>query len=66
MPWRWTKEEDEVLKKLFGKVPDEEILKVLKRRTKEGMTRRAKTLGLSRPLEIDMEYFKKLCELIEE
>jgi len=66
MPWKWTKEEDEILKKLFGKVPDEEILKVLRRRTRFAIIRRAKTLGLNRPIEIDMEYFKKLCELIEE
>jgi len=64
----WTKEEEDILRKLYGKVPIEEIMKVLKDRTYHAIMKKASYLGLKFHFKsnIDYEYLNKLMKLIEE
>jgi len=65
---KWSKEEEEIIKKLYGKVPVSEIIKVLKSRTQDAITHKAAKLGLKKKVggEIDYEYLKKLVTIIKE
>lgn len=67
--WRhWSKEEIKILRKLYGKVPIQELRKVLKDRSVHSIQKKASTLNLHYPTggEIDYEYLKKLTEIIKE
>jgi hypothetical protein len=60
---KFTKREDEIIKALHGKgYQPQDIIKVLKSRTKESIKDRAYVIGLkwTRKVEIDMDEFKKL------
>jgi len=63
----WSDEEKDVLRRLYGKVSNREILKVLKNRSVHSIQRKANHLGLYYPKggEIDYEYLKKLNEIVK-
>jgi len=67
----YAEEEDEIIKQLWPN-PDvtiDDILKVLKTRSKQGIEHRARRLGFGpktrRAPQIDYEYLRKLQEVVE-
>jgi len=63
----WSKEEVEILRELYGKVPNAEIAKVLTNRSGTSILKKANTLGLHYPRggEIDYEYLKRLNKIVK-
>jgi hypothetical protein len=63
MSFKWTKQEEDILKKMIAasKTPDD-IARVLKSRTLEGIKHKSDRMGLNWSIEpdIDFEAFKKM------
>lgn len=62
---KWSQEEEEVLKKYYGKIPNTELSRVLGR-SPIAIMHKARSLGLSFPEgSVDYDLLKKLVEIYE-
>ena len=62
----WSKQETEILNKMWDIFPIEDIAEVLKHRTKSAIRRKGRTLGLSLHYnEVDLELYKQLMKTVE-
>ena len=60
----WSKKEIEILKELWGKVPIEDLCKILMSRSECAIRRQARTLKLLHyEPAIDLEYYEELMRL---